>query len=102
MDTPDVNRLQALFKYHDWGYGGLEWLDGRMKGEFAGTEYTISHGRKELRVRVDGQSLLAGKIVWALVYGWWPEVRIRFKDGDRTHICISNIELTSRGDGPGR
>lgn len=102
MDTPDITRLRAVFKYHDWGHGHIEWLVGPRSGEIAGSEYPVSNGGKELRIRLDGQSLLAGKVAWALVHGWWPDFRLRFKDRDRTNIRVDNLELTARREGPGR
>jgi len=99
MDTPDITRLEELFDYYDTGMGALVWKVGRNKDGIAGTE--VNHGQ-DIRVRVDGKSLSAAKIVWAMHYGYWPEYRLRHKNHDRTDIRIANLELTSRRDGPGR
>ena len=99
MYRPDVKLLSELFEYHQTGYGALIWKSGRLRGELAGT---IMGNPPELRVRVNGKSLLAAKIVWALTMGHWPENRLKFEDGDRTHINIDNLIETDRVEGPGR
>lgn len=99
MDRPSIPYLQSLFTYHDVGDGGLVWKKGRLEGEFAGT---VTGDPPELRVRVDGKSYLAAKIVWAITMGHWPEGRLQFDDGDRTNIRIDNLTELERADGPGR
>ena len=99
MDHPEVSRLHELFQYVDTGVGALVWRVGRLRGDIAGSEV---NGGREIRVRVDGKSLSAAKIVWALHYGYWPEYRLRHKNFDRLDINIQNLELTSRREGPGR
>lgn len=99
MDKPSIPYLQSLFTYHDIPYGALEWKVGRLKGELAGT---ITGDPEELRVRIDGKSYLAAKVVWALTMGHWPEGRLKFEDNDRTNIQIDNLTELDRADGPGR
>lgn len=99
MDKPSISHLQSLFMYHDIPHGALVWKEGRLKGEIAGT---ITGDPPELRVRVEGKSYLAAKVVWALTMGHWPESRLQFDDGDRTNIRIDNLTELERIDGPGR
>lgn len=99
MDTPDITRLEELFDYFDTGVGALVWKVGRNRGEIAGTE--VNNGQ-DIRIRVDGKSLSAAKIVWAMHYSYWPEYRLRHKNMDRTDIRIDNLEITARREGRGR
>lgn len=102
MSRPDDSTLETIrasLEYHDFGVGALMWKIGRKKGELAGTH---TGPQQELRVRVNGQSLSAAKIVWFLVLGWWPECRLRRTNGDYDDIRIDNLEETLRADGPGR
>jgi len=98
MVEPNVNRLDELFEYFEGGMGALVWRSGRHKGEIAGTENAC----QDIRIRVDGQSLSAAKIVWAIHTGVWPECRLRHKNQDRTDIRYQNLALTARREGPGR
>lgn len=98
MDHPSIADLQRLFTYYDIPHGALVWREGRLKGELAGT---ITGDPPELRVRVEGRSYLAAKIVWALTMGHWPN-RLLFDDRDRTNIRIDNLTESNRVDGPGR
>jgi hypothetical protein len=102
MSRPDDNTLETIrasLEYHDTAVGALIWKIGRKKGELAGS-FVGPH--KELRVRVNGQSLSAAKIVWFLVLGWWPENRLRRVNLDYDDIRIDNLEETHRREGPGR
>lgn len=103
MSKPDPNTLaymREMLSYREGGNGVLIWRYGRLRGEFAGTETTKD--TPELRVRFEGTSYLAAKIVWFLCMGHWTENRLRFLNGDRTDIRMDNLEETDRVDGPGR
>jgi len=102
MNTPDPHTLEHIrhmFEYSDAGMGSLIWRHGRYRGELAGTPMGTTG---EWRVRLDGTSYSCAKIVWFLETGLWPEVRLRHTDKDRDNIRFSNLEETSRRDGPGR
>jgi hypothetical protein len=103
MSRPDDNTLEtirALLEYQDVGNGILMWKIGPKKGELAGSY--VGPNKEELRVRINGQSLLGAKIAWFLVFGFWSEYRFRYINQDKTDIRPENIEETTRRDGPGR
>lgn len=103
MSTPDFNTLESIrhrLRYYDAGNGALIWRYGAREGELAGSETATAD--PELRIRINGQSLLAAKVAWYLAIGYWPVNRLRFLNGDRTDIRIDNLEETDRVDGPGR
>lgn len=103
MSTPDFNTLESIrhrLRYYDVGNGALVWRYGAREGELAGTE--TASADPELRIRINGQSLLGAKVAWFLALGYWPIHRLRFLNGDRTDIRIDNLEETDRVDGPGR
>jgi hypothetical protein len=56
----------------------------------------------EVRVRLDGVSYSAAKIVWFLETGSWPVYRLRHINRDREDIRFCNLEETDRVDGRGR
>jgi hypothetical protein len=101
MSHPSLSRLNELLEYSPSGNGALIWLVGR-KGRAAGSFAGYETPRNELRVHIDGVSYPAGKVVWALCMGYWPENRLKFLNGDRTDIRMANLEETDRLDGPGR
>lgn len=102
MNIPTAHTLEHIrhmLAYSDAGLGALIWRHGRFRGELAGSP----NGRtQELRVRLDGVSYSAAKIVWFLESGQWPIYRLRHVNQDRSDIRFSNLEETSRIDGPGR
>lgn len=98
---PSIARLNELFEYSPVGNGSLIWRVGR-KGRAAGSFAGYETPRNELRVNIDGVSYLAAKVAWALDMGYWPEMRLKFVNGDRTDIRMENLEETNRTDGPGR
>ena len=102
MNIPTAHTLEHIrhmLAYSDVGLGALIWRHGRFRGELAGSP----NGRtQELRVRLDGVSYSAAKIVWFLESGQWPIYRLRHINGERDDIRFSNLEETSRVDGPGR
>jgi hypothetical protein len=102
MSRPDDNTLETIrasLEYYDLGNGALVWKIGRKRGELAGSP---TGPRQELRVRVNGQSLSAAKIVWFLALGWWPDNRLGRVNLDYDDIRISNLVETARAEGPGR
>lgn len=88
-----------MLAYSDAGMGALVWRHGRYRGEIAGTP---TGPRSEMRVRLDGISYSCAKIVWFLETGSWPVFRLRHINGDSDNIRFSNLEETSRREGPGR
>ncbi len=102
MNIPNAKTLEHIrhmLEYHDTGDGALIWRHGRFAGELAGTP---TGPRRERRVRLDGVSYSCAKIVWFLESGQWPIYRLRHVNLDYTDIRFSNLEETSRVDGPGR
>ena len=103
MSTPDFSTLDCIrhrLRYYNVGNGALVWRYGAREGELAGSETAAAD--PELRIRINGQSLLAAKVAWFLSMGYWTENRLRFLNGDRTDIRMDNLEETDRVDGPGR
>ena len=103
MSTPDFSTLEAIrgrLRYHNLGNGALVWRYGAREGELAGTQTVAAD--PELRIRINGQSLLGAKVAWFLSMGYWTENRLKFLNGDRTDIRMENLEETDRVEGPGR
>jgi hypothetical protein len=102
MDSPPpyvLEHIRHMLEYHDVGYGALVWRYGRYRGELAGTPMG-KYG--DVRVRLDGVSYSAAKIVWFLESGSWPAHRLRHINKDRDDIRFSNLEESHRKDGRGR
>ena len=102
MNIPNAKALEHIrhmLEYYDSADGALVWRYGRFAGEIAGTP---SGPRGERRVRLDGASYSCAKVVWFLETGQWPIYRLRHINQDYTDIRFSNLEETSRIDGPGR
>ena len=100
MSHPSIERLNEILEYSPSGNGALIWRIGR-KGRAAGSFAGHLTTRNELRVYIDGESYLAAKVAWALDMGYWPEGRLRFLNGDRTDIRMTNLEEADDPHGPG-
>lgn len=102
MSTPSqdvLDHMRHMLRYVDAGLGALVWRHGRYKGELAGSTMSHTHER---RLRLEGGSYSCAKVAWFLVHGTWPENRLRHLNRDREDIRVSNLEETSRREGPGR
>lgn len=47
-------------------------------------------------VGVGGSKYLEHRVIWAIVYGAWPESEIDHIDGDKANNVISNLRLATR------
>ena len=102
LNIPNAKTLEYIrfmLEYHDSGDGALIWRHGPYEGELAGS---FVGKYRQRRVRIKGTSYSAAKIVWFLESGQWPIHRLRHVNRDYEDIRFSNLEETSRIDGPGR
>lgn len=60
-------------------------------GSIAGSFTTSGHRR----VSIKGVSVYAHRIVWALIYGEWPETDIDHIDGNPANNRITNLRLAT-------
>ena len=52
-------------------------------------------GKNYLRGRIEGQTYMAHRVIWAIYYGAWPSMQIDHIDRDRTNNRIANLRDVS-------
>lgn len=58
--------------------------------------YGVKRGVVNFRkVKIDGITILTPRLIWLLVYGYWPDVLIDHKDRDITNNRINNLREAS-------
>ncbi len=97
---PTVERLKELLAY-DEASGQLVWKYSRgnqvYAGRVAGSLFS-ARGKMYYIVRVDGCSILAHRVVWAMWYGVWPNKHIDHIDGDGLNNRVCNIREVYQGE----
>jgi hypothetical protein len=91
---PDFDRLHSLLRY-DMNTGKLFWkfaTSNRVKvGDEAGTIY--KNGYKY--VSVDGHRILAHRLIFFMLSGFWPDGQVDHRDNDRLNNKIENLRACS-------
>lgn len=105
-ELPDPEYLRQRFRYEP-ETGKLYWRElPRTVGNWAASWNTRYAGREAFTAdmrgyrqgRVDGQNLLAHRIVWAIYTGAWPAAEIDHINGDRADNRIVNLRAADRSE----
>lgn len=100
-NLPTVDYLRQRLRY-DPDTGKLAWLDcGAMPKQLRASyvdAFTARGGSGYLHGKLDGRSLLAHRVAWALHYGQWPAARIVHVNGVYTDNRIENLRLADERD----
>lgn len=88
MSEELIEELRATFEYHEDGY-----LIRKRTGKPCGTRANTSNGYAS--VWVGGKTLLAHRIIYAIVRGEIPEGQIDHLNGDRSDNRIENLRDVS-------
>ena len=108
LPSPDI--LRQLLDYDPgtgtlrWKYRPLEFCAStaewkRWNKQFAGrAAFVTVTGPGYHRGTVRGVCIFAHRVVWALVYGEWPDGEIDHIDGDRSNNRIANLRAVRSAD----
>ena len=105
---PDTGRLfwkdrsSDLFAESKNRWGGVHSAEARAKTwntRYAGTEaFTASSIDDYLRGALLGKSYLAHRVVWAIVYGAWPESEVDHVNMDRADNRMANLRAADHSE----
>lgn len=99
-ERPSPELLRQLLEY-DPKSGVLTWrarqgkFSSRWNARFAGTVAGTAHPDGYIHVKVHNRSVLAHRIIWAMVYDCWPEC-IDHKNGRPSDNRLKNLRAVSR------
>lgn len=86
----DAERVRALLRF-DRRTGAFTWRvapNGRVAaGTFAGTLTKAGY----LRIKIDGQFVMAHRLAWWLLRGEWPGGQLDHKNGNKQDNRLSNL-----------
>jgi hypothetical protein len=91
-----IERLHELFAYSA-ETGELRWRvrrGSKAAGAMAGTKHP-DKGRHYIVVQIDGGMHQGHRVVWALLYGEWPQQPIDHADGDGLNNRPGNLRLAT-------
>jgi hypothetical protein len=100
QNLPSVEYLRKRLRYEP-ETGKLYWLDcedmpNNWRTRHAGKEaFTTVQSKGYRHGSIDDQKYLTHRVIWALVYGTWPEDQIDHKNGDRADNRIENLRVVS-------
>ncbi len=99
---PETGRLFWLPRSPDM-YAGLdrkqppEYLCRRFNSMFAGKEAFTPSNRRGYKIgSIFNNSMMAHRVIWALVTGSWPKVEIDHIDGNPSNNCLANLREATR------
>lgn len=90
LDLADLRRRIRV----DPATGKLYWLRHR-RSDYAGREVGTLHHSGYVQVSLDKQLYQAHHLVWALVHGEYPKVRLDHRDGDRSNNHPDNLRAAT-------
>ncbi len=98
---PPIERLRQLLAYNP-DTGALTWLPSDTMRAARNTRFadrpalTGRHRQGYLQGRVEGVSVYAHRVAWAMHYGRWPEGQIDHVNHDTSDNRISNLRLVDK------
>lgn len=105
----NIEELRDMLRYNA-GTGLLFWKTRPLSSfttehagkvwnsRFVGAEAGSIHVDGYRRVEIDRRKFLSHRIIWALVYGVWPEGFIDHIDHNRTNNKITNLRVVTRAE----
>lgn len=94
-ETKKPSEIMKEYFSYDPESGIIRWIkDGGWNAK-AGTIAGSPQGGA-IRICLKQAQYQGQDVAWALHHGKWPQYRVIAKDGDRTNLRISNLELTNR------
>lgn len=75
--------------------GVLRWSKGCSRGCLTHREAGSFLKNGYRQVKVGKASYLVHRVIWAMVYGVWPEKAIDHIDGNRSNNAVSNLRLAT-------
>jgi len=103
QNLPSVEYLRKRLRYEP-ETGKLYWLDCEdmpnwWRTRWVGREaFTSDNGKGYRQGRIAGRLYRAHRVIWALVYGTWPEDQIDHKNGDKADNRIENLRVVSHAE----
>jgi hypothetical protein len=93
----EIETLRSLLSY-DPSTGKLTWIARMGPKAMPGSEAGRNDSGRYRKLQVQGKSLLAHRVAWALHYGSWPENQIDHLNGDSFDNRISNLRSASQAE----
>jgi hypothetical protein len=87
-------RLKEVLNYDP--LSGLFTRRTKTRGMVEGTLCGCDNGRGYVRIRVDGNYVLAHRLAWLYVYGDWPSGEIDHVNRDTKDNRIANLRVVDR------
>lgn len=102
-ELPDPEYLRQRLRYEP-ETGKLYWrerpdMPTGWNARYAGAlAFNTPHKDGYRRGRIAGTSILAHRVVWAVVHGFWPTQEIDHENGDPADNRVANLREASRAD----
>jgi hypothetical protein len=85
-----LNRL-----HYNTETGKFTWEVGQLSGREAG-HYATTRGKRYIRLRFNGDLIMAHVLVWFYINKTWPESELDHINGDGTDNRIANLRISNR------